>query len=148
MTLCERRTGGVLYVTPGWGASQRVDGWDGREGGTDKLWPGDEGMDGFHFMPFQMSCWPRELTVFPLCFLNSSGDFFVIHHLRYVLPLAYWLFPPRPTTTSPRPFLSLDEDCEDVPADLPATVSIIIHGGAQSHFLVTFTQSQPALPLF
>lgn len=55
----------------------------------------------FSFMPFQMSRWPRELTVFPLCFLfsaslNSSGDFYVIRHSRYVCPLPRRLFTQTP----------------------------------------------------
>lgn len=80
----------------------------------------------FSFMPFQMSRWPRELTVFPLCFLfsaslNSSGDFSVIHHSRYVCPLPRRLFTQTPSWKSL--FIPMYGDCNDFP---PGDITVMV----------------------
>lgn len=80
----------------------------------------------FSFMPFQMSRWPRELTVFPLCFLfsaslNSSGGFSVIHHSRYVCPLPRRLFTQTPFWKSL--FIRTFVDCNDFP---PGEITVMV----------------------
>lgn len=104
----------------------------------------------FSFMPFQMSRWPRELTVFPLCFLfsaslNSSGGFSVIHRSRYVCPLPRRLFTQTPFWKSL--FICTYVDCNDFPrGEITVMVMMIIWEMLRTEFFFPLAESNTRWP--